>query len=240
MTYSDYTFRDKSCLKRCLQHRRLTDALRHFPASAARVLDFGAGDGELCRRIAAARPSTFVTCYEPSATLFREAQIVTKGQPNVLVTRSLQDIPCMSQDVIYCLEVFEHLPQRQTSEALDAIHGLLRAGGTLIVGIPIEIGPPAFFKGLFRMARRYGEFDARPSNIFRAMMASPPENRPEIALDGNLPFYPHHLGFDHRRLVERVSRYFLLSTVSCSPFPAFGPIANSEIYIVATKQAGRP
>jgi len=197
------------------------------------VLDFGAGDGELCRRIARTRPSAFVTCYEPSPTLFRQAQDVTRAHGNVLVTPSLRDVPLRSQDVIYCLEVFEHLPERQTKEALTAMHELLRAGGTLIVGVPIEIGPPALFKGIFRMARRYGEFDARPANIFRATIGRPPSSRPKIAFDDSLPFYPHHLGFDHRRLVEHVSRYFLLSRICCSPFPAFGPIANSELYIIA-------
>jgi SAM-dependent methyltransferase len=235
MDYSDYTFLDKSPVKRLLQRRRLTDALKYFPASGrtGRVLDFGAGNGELSRRIAAAYPTAIVTCYEPAPTFFRQAQKITRAYPNITMTPSLSGVPGGSQDVVYALEVFEHLPEPQTAEALQAIRERLRTDGILIIGVPIEIGPPALFKGIFRMARRYGDFDARPSNVARATAAVPPRNRPMVELDDCLPYYPHHLGFDHRRLDERVSAYFPLLVTFCSPLLAFGPAVNSEIYFVA-------
>jgi hypothetical protein len=62
--------------------------------------------------------------------------------------------------------------------AIAAIHRLLKPAGIAVIGVPHELFLPALFKGLFRASRRYGEFDAIPGNIFKALTGRPPLQRP--------------------------------------------------------------
>lgn len=63
-------------------------------------------------------------------------------------------------NLVFCLEVFEHLPSEETTDALRQIYDLLRPDGKLIIGVPVEVGVPALYKVIFRMSRKYGGFDA--------------------------------------------------------------------------------
>jgi hypothetical protein len=48
-------------------------------------------------------------------------------------------------------------------------------------------------------------------------------------------YHPHHLGFDHRRLLLEVGRSFRIVGRTGSPFGrALGPL-NAELYITAEK-----
>ncbi len=69
-SYSDITVRDRNPLKSYLQRRRLRDALSVLDGLdegfAGKLLDFGAGSGELTRIIAGRFPRARVYCYEPA------------------------------------------------------------------------------------------------------------------------------------------------------------------------------
>src|SRR5690625_260670 len=78
MSYANLTISDKNPIKRWLQRRRFDDALkaldRAAPAPAPlKVMDYGAGNGELIRQLAELRPIE-ATVFEPTPTLMKEAR----------------------------------------------------------------------------------------------------------------------------------------------------------------------
>lgn len=241
-TYADITWADPNPLKRWVQRRRLADALGCVPASLAveRVIDFGAGDGALAALAAARWPQATVTCFEPAEGLAQQAEDRLAGLPRVRVERTEAGLET-GADVIFCTEVFEHLPPAETARALDEIERLLIPGGLLVVGAPVEVGPPALAKGLFRMLRRRGDFDGDPGRIWRAALGRPPQDRPKAdwATSGGETrgYHPHHLGFDYRALRRTLAARFIEVRLVGSPLGLLPVFLNSEAYMTATRRA---
>lgn len=240
MVYSQITIKDKNFIKRYIQRKRLTDALLVLRASdssfAGSVLDFGGGDGEFSRRISERFPQATVFCYEPAASLRKEASEKLKDVKNVILVSSLDNLSGIIFDYIFCLEVFEHLPARQTMEALQRFDNLLGKRGVGVIGVPNEIFIPALFKGLFRIFRRYGEFDACIGNIARATLGIPPKSRPVAEISQGLPYHFQHLGFDYREFKSLLMNFFSISEIYASPFRSLGVLLNSEIYFILKKE----
>jgi SAM-dependent methyltransferase len=241
-TYADLTTADANPLKRFVQRRRLADALgvlRSVPADIQlSVLDYGGADGQLTRLVAERLPRANVVCYEPTPHLAAEASERLGQLPNARVVRSTDGLPAGGFDYCFCLEVLEHLNPALTDEALRRIGGLLRPGGTCVIGVPNEIHLPALFKGLFRMLRRPGQFDTRLANILRATLGRPPVDRPQGEIADGLPYHFFHMGFDYRRLRETLASRFKVERIYGSPF-RWAPIGiNSEVYFVVNSRRG--
>jgi len=234
--YSGITVHDRNPVKSYLQRRRLRDALSVLDEDfAGRVVDFGGGSGELSRILAASFPRAQVFCYEPAPELLEEARRNLSGFENVVLVPSLDKLEGLRFGYVFCLEVFEHLPRRQTARAVRAIRGLLARDGTAVVGVPNELFLPALVKGLFRMTRRYGAFDARPGNVLRAAVGRPPKRRPKREITPGLPYHFHHTGFDHRELRRTLSETFEVERQFASPVG--GEILGTEIYLVLRRRA---
>src|SRR5918998_2242640 len=233
--YSGITVHDRNPVKSYLQRRRLRDALSVLDEDlAGRILDFGGGSGELSRILAASFPRAHVFCYEPAPELLEEARWNLSGFENVVLVPSLDKLEGERFRYVFCLEVFEHLPRRETAQAIRAMRGLLARGGTAVVGVPNELFLPALVKGLFRMTQRYGEFDARPSNVLRAAAGRPPKKRPKREIAPGLPYHFHHMGFDHRGLRAKLSETFEVERQFASP--GGGELLGTEIYLVLRKR----
>lgn len=233
--YSGITVHDKNPVKSFLQRRRLRDALSVLDEDfAGKILDFGGGSGELSRILAASFPRARVFCYEPAPELLEEARWNLSGFENVVLVPSLDKLEGKRFRYVFCLEVFEHLPRRETAQAIRAMRGLLARGGTAVVGVPNELFLPALVKGLFRMTQRYGEFDARPSNVLRAAVGRPPKKRPKREIAPGLPYHFHHMGFDHRGLRAKLSETFEVERQFASP--GGGELLGTEIYLVLRKR----
>jgi SAM-dependent methyltransferase len=237
VNYADITVNDPNPFKRWLQRRRLMDALvtikgpRHTPL---RVLDIGAGDGELVLqmvRVASVEP----VIYEPTPALMAQAREKLAGLDGVVFTATLDSLTSGSFDYVFCLEVFEHLPQKETVETITQIDRLLKPGGHAVIGVPHELFLPALVKGLFRAGRRYGDFDASPRNVLLAVLGRPPHQRPIGEIAPGLPYHFYHLGFDYRVLARFLQRRLQLRRKWFSPFPVLGAMLNSEVYFMFTK-----
>ena len=230
-SYSDITVRDRNSVKSYLQRRRLRDALSVLDSLdgdfAGELLDFGAGSGELTRIVAERFPRASVYCYEPAPDLLEEARRNLSGLENVVLVPSLEKLEGKKFRYVFCLEVFEHLPRRETARAIKAIRRLLGREGAAVVGVPNELFLPALVKGLFRMTRRYGAFDARPGNVLRAAVGRPPERRPVREITPGLPYHFHHTGFDHRALRRTLSETFEVERQFASPIG--GELLGTEV-----------
>lgn len=225
--YAGLTRDDPNPLKRWLQRRRLDDALAMAPADCSPrvVVDYGAGDGELARRLAARFPAARVIAFEPAAEFAAAARA---GGGRVEVVETEAELPDAA-DLVVCCEVFEHLPEREEAIALDQIGELVGRGGRLLVGVPIEVGPPALAKGLFRMARRAGQEDARWPGVWRAATGRGQPHRAVSEIAGRA-YHPSHLGFDHRALRRRLSLRFDILATRSSPAALVPTWVNAELY----------
>lgn len=236
--YSEITVDDANPVKRFLQRRRLQDAISvldglddHFSGN---FLDFGGGSGELSKILAGRFPNAGVFCYEPMPGIFEEARQNLSELENVTLVSDRKELRGLTFEYVLCLEVFEHLPRRQTARTIRTVDRLLKENGIFVVGVPNELFFPALVKGLFRMRRRHGTYDARLGNVLRAAIGRPPARRPVRMISQGLPYHFHHLGFDHRRLRTQLSEIF-------DPVHEFGsPMKNqlfsTEIYFVLLKR----
>jgi len=233
MAYADITFADKNILKRNLQKLRLKHALelvKNIPANG-RVLDFGAGNGELAKHIPELRADVTVTCYEPNGDLVAEAKDNLKAMPDISVVQSLDDVSRAGFDLIYCMEVFEHLPPAETAAALASIRALLTKDGRVVIGVPNELYAVGLMKGLFRKARRK-DYDTQLRVIVSAAMGKPSKDRPVGEFVKGMSYYFHHAGFDYRQLAIQLERDFKILETFGSPFKFAPEWMNSECYFV--------
>ena len=237
MAYSDITFNDKNPIKRWLQRRRLVVATRIADGRVDPqcVLDFGAGNGELCKLIALRFPKAKIICYEPTPSLMAEARENLADLPQVHFCTDAGKIADGSVELIFCLEVFEHLPKVETKDALIQFNRLLCSDGYAVIGVPIEIGIPALYKGFFRMCRRFGAFDASIKNVLLATLCSPPKERPVSEIAPGFAFHYEHMGFDYRNLQALLHARFRLQKVTTSPFLVFGLWLNPEANFLVQK-----
>ncbi len=238
MAYADITIRDRNPVKRWLQRRRFSDALKVLRdaqfGDRLRVLDFGAGDGELVRQIVSTA-SIEASVFEPTPYLMAEAREKLARLDSVVFLESLDSVESEIFDYVFCLEVFEHLPEKETAKAMAQIHRLLKPDGLAVIGVPHELFLPAMLKGLFRMCRRYGAFDASPGNILAAFRGRPPFQRPIAEISPGVSYHFHHLGFDYRALERLLYEKFQLAERWFSPFPILGAALNSEVYFLLRK-----
>lgn len=238
MTYADITIRDPNPIKRWFQFRRFSDAIKILRGARfgnrLRILDFGSGDGELVRQMISISPiEAFV--FEPTPSLMAEAKEKLAGLDSVVFTESLNSVESGIFDYVFCLEVFEHLPKKETVVAIAEIHRLLRPDGIAVIGVPHELFLPALLKGLFRMYRRYGDFDASLRNILAAFWGHPPSQRPIAEISPGAAYHFHHLGFDYRILEHLLQDRLQLAEKWFSPFPILGAALNSEVYFLLRK-----
>jgi SAM-dependent methyltransferase len=236
MTYSNLTFKDKNPIKRWLQSRRLIAATQLANGMSPEcILDFGAGNGELCKLIALQFPKAKIVCYEPTPYLMAEAKENLAEFSQIHFVTDVTQMIDSSVSIIFCLEVFEHLPEVETEVALGQFERLLTSDGNVVIGVPIEIGIPALYKGIFRMLRRFGNFDASFKNVLLAALYSPPADRPVTEIAPGFAFHAEHMGFDYRKLQAALQKRFSVQSVKTSPFSFFGTFLNPEANFLLQK-----
>ena len=235
--YAKLTTEDRNPIKRKLQKLRLQHSLQVLkkmpPNFSGAILDFGAGNGELCKQISLRLPNSQIVCYEPSAKLRQQAIENTENFKNILVTGNLKNSATEAFDFIFCLEVFEHLPPEETKAALKNMRQLLKKDGKLIIGVPNEIFLLALLKGSLRLIRRYGDVDARPGPVLKAFLGRPPKARETVSFDG-LPYILRHIGFDYREFKKVIAQYFRIEQSYGSPFTFLPLSLNFEIYFICS------
>lgn len=235
--YAALTRNDPHPFKRYLQARRLQDALdllgdRH----GAHFVDYGAGDGELIRQLKRRRPDAVSICFEPSPVLFYPCLNNIEGLTSTGLVGKAEDVPDGFADVVFCLEVFEHLPPKEMETAIEHMWRMLQPEGLLIVGVPVEIGPVAWLKGAFRRRRRRMDFDADWGRIAQAARGDIRFERHLQPISEGLDYYPHHLGFDYRDLLRRLQTRFVIETRRSSPLAVLPPEWNSELNLLLRKR----
>ena len=206
------------------------------------LLDYGCGDGTF---IALVREHFRATVGADADV----AQIVDCRRrlgslPNVtfVATPALDDeVHAHAYDVVSCMEVLEHCTNADRIRVLESLRRGVRAGGRIIISVPIEIGPALAGKQFFRALaawRGHGDYRYRetytPRELMRAVLARPALARAVYTVDGPVGAYTYcgHKGFDWRELEREIRARFTVERRMFSPLPLLGPIVNSQVWFV--------
>jgi 2-polyprenyl-3-methyl-5-hydroxy-6-metoxy-1,4-benzoquinol methylase len=232
-------------------HTSRFDAGRRFvaPYAGGRLLDYGTGDATFLKRNRDLFPNAVGAdidekqvrlCRElfagvPGFEFVTNAELATRYEPGTF-------------DVVTCMEVLEHCVDDDLDGVLAALARFARAGGRVIISVPIEIGPSLVAKQIVRrVAALRGLGDYRwmegytPSEMARMVLARATTSidRPRYHTeDGGA--YHGHKGFNWRALERRLRRRFRVLDRHFSPLDALAGALSSQIWFICEPLALPP
>jgi hypothetical protein len=174
------------------------------------LVDWGAGNGHVLQMVLdEPGPLELAIAFEPyegMRALLAEQPAVKSGLLQIAGTpEEARDLLGGRRiDVLSCLGVLEHLPLAWRRVFYGFARDHLADDGSLVLGLPVEIGPAVLVKeGARRLLKgRPPEYEPR------ALVArSVGRTRPDPARfddDGSTGFIQMHQGFDHRYLIDEV------------------------------------
>jgi 2-polyprenyl-3-methyl-5-hydroxy-6-metoxy-1,4-benzoquinol methylase len=219
------------------------------PYAGTRLLDYGCGDGTFLGLVQDLFPQATGVDVDAlqiadCAVRFASAPAISFLTTDRLTGPSHQD----GYDVIVCMEVLEHCPDDIQVRVLDQIADITAARGTVIVSVPIEIGPPVVAKQCARALVALGglkEYTTREryraAELFRMLRATadttfPREEYRGVGPDGSPTRFTGHKGFNWRALERLIGRRFAIEQRRFSPLPWLGPWLNSQVWFVCRKR----
>lgn len=227
MKYADYTRNSREPLKRLAHGTRLQSAAAMVPLpDTAMVLDYGCGDGALFEFLAQRVDKDRLVGYEP----FLLGEMEMEGIKTYSDAAELVRTYPKAFDVVFCLEVCEHLDQ----DALTALFANLRAcardSATFVFGVPIETGPSGFFKNVYRTIKGHRQH----ATFGRALKSLTSSMIPRAADPSG--WIGSHIGFDTLYFTEQL-RYggFDVRDRRYLPWPVLGSWINNEVYFICER-----
>ncbi len=229
-------------------HRRRHDASIALLVSAADgvLFDYGAGDGEVVARLleTCARPPAHVVLLEPEPGMrehARERLARTPFADRVTIESTLDDalaaLGDSPVDVVACLGVLEHLTLDERLRFYGFVERRLALDGTLVINVPVEIGPTLLVKQLGRrlLKGRGAEYSARE---FLARVLGRRARDPERLARGTGGHYIlSHRGFDYRQILAEVRERWDVFDLKATPMAVLPPwMLNQEVVFRARRR----
>ncbi len=214
-----------------------------------RVLDFGCGDGTflglLMRGADAPREAVGAEIAEDLVQDCRTRLGEAPGLHFVHINELTGAEHHAAYDGVVCMEVLEHVVE--LDDILDRLTALLAPGGTLLVSVPVEIGPPLLVKQAARRVagwRGIGDYPGTTpytwSELFRGVFAGDRQHvvRPVHSTPDDRRFHDHK-GFNWRALRRKLGHRLRVDATLSSPVNWLPPMLGSQAWVVATKHAAR-
>lgn len=220
------------------------------PRAGQRLLDYGCGDGTFVAQVHDLFPS--VTATDVSMSQLRDCArrfAALDGLTFMHVDRLDDGGADRTFDVVTCMEVLEHCPDRIQIDVLDRIARATAADGLVIISVPMETGPSLAAKHLARSAvalrglTEYANGERyRPSEFARMLFARRDtaivrEEQNGMDEDGRIFPFTGHKGFNWRRLETLVRSRFAIERRLFTPMRLLGPVLNSQVWFVCRKSA---
>jgi SAM-dependent methyltransferase len=212
-------------------------------ATGKRILDYGCGDGSFLAMLAAAGVAPReVLGVDVAQDLVEDCRKRLGGFGITFLTLpELESREPGTLDMIFCMEVLEHVPH--VDEVLDRLHRLLAPGAQLVISVPVEIGLPLVVKQVARRIagwRGIGDYPGtgtyRLSEWLPSLLAGSQQHIPRRLLenpDGSQ--FHDHKGFNWIAMRERLRTRFTIDRVLSSPFPWLPPHLGTQAWFVARK-----
>jgi len=138
-------------------------------------------------------------------------------------------------DLVTCLETLEHTAD--VSAVLDELVDLARPGGTVLISVPVEVGPSLVVKQAGRWLANRGRSYSYERYTWRELWDAGARWKLDALERQNLF---SHKGFDFREIRKQVDERFAIARTAFSPVPFLGPVLASTVYWLGTKRdAGR-
>jgi SAM-dependent methyltransferase len=217
--------------------------------SGARTLDYGCGDGTFLAMLMNGTSAPRVAVGAELTTTIvndcRERFKEQKGLHFMLIEDLERPAHQAAYDVIYCMEVLEHVVD--PAPLLATFNRLLAPGGTLVISVPIETGIPVVVKQIVRRIagwRGVGHYPGTtgysPMELARSVFARSTQHitRPVISGEDGSQSYDHK-GFNWRVLRSLVRGEFDLVRESTSPVEWLGPQLGTQRWMIARKRASQ-
>ncbi|MDJ1183665.1 class I SAM-dependent methyltransferase [Roseofilum casamattae] len=231
MSYSERLLQQGNTLTRVAHRSRFQAVLNVLgDRKYSRALDYGCGDGWLLR-----------VAYEQGAI---ESGFGIDIAPEMIAAsqETLKDIPGFqlgfppdtttlispqSLDLVFCTETLEHVCDPEA--VLDTVLPLCQPNATLVISVPIEVGPSLLVKQtgryLANLKGGYGYERYTPSELFSAAILWDCKSFPSSHADRLS--YRAHKGFDYRDLEALLQEKIAVEKKLFSPFPMMGSLFNS-------------
>jgi SAM-dependent methyltransferase len=219
------------------------------PFAGKRLLDYGCGDGTFLAQVQDLFPRALGV--DVAGDQIADCAMRFAAVPGItfLTTDRLDgDAHAGQYDIVVCMEVLEHCPDDIQADVLDRIHRVTAGGGTLVISVPIEIGPTVVAKQAARALVALGglkEYATReryaPGELMRMVFAGPdtPFAREEYVGDaggGRASRFTGHKGFNWRKLEQAVAARFDVQRRLFSPMPLMGSLLNSQVWFICRKR----
>jgi SAM-dependent methyltransferase len=230
-------------------HRSRFEMARRMvePYAGGRLLDYGCGDGTFLAMVHDLFPRA--TGAEIARTRVEECRTRLHSFPAIdftLTTDLARPEHDHRYDVVLCTEVLEHCLDSAVDAALDDFSRTVSPTGTVIISVPVEIGPALALKQLVRSIaawQRLGDYEHREKYSFaefRMMLTANERTQIErpvysssIAPDVDLKHHGHK-GFNWRILESKIRRRFAIRKIYFSPLDGAGRWFASQIWFVCS------
>ena len=210
-----------------------------------RLLDYGCGDGTFLAIVSDLFGNATGADVDPKQTAECAKRFETFPNLSFLL---LQDLDGEQHDgafdVAICMEVLEHSTEEQVDEILTNLRRLVSRDGTVIISVPIEIGPTLLAKHLVRTVagwRGLGDYKYREKytvgEIVRMVFAGEktaidrPVYTAEFSTEQRIDFHGHK-GFNWRALRVRLRQEFTITEIRFSPLGWLGGYLSSQAWFV--------
>jgi SAM-dependent methyltransferase len=195
------------------------------------ALDFGCGDAMILRRAQEAGIARSGYGVDADPAMRDSAALTFAGidgfrfvSPEELATT----VPAGSCDLAFCTETLEHVPN--PGAILDQIVRCCRPGASVVITVPIEVGPSLVGKQIGRylagLRRPYGyeTYTIRELLTAAVLWNARGFDSSHVQKDSVLT---GHKGFDFRDVEAALRARMQIERTVYSPFPALGPMVNS-------------
>lgn len=148
-------------------------------------------------------------------------------------------------DLVTCMEVLEHCTDAQRARVVADLGRLCAATGTIVISVPIEVGPALLGKQMFRAIaawRGQGDYEHRETYSPREMLAAVLGRRHlaranyEVSTPQGVLRYCGHKGFDWRILERELRAAFAIERRMFTPMPLLGGVLNSQVWFLCRRR----
>jgi len=215
------------------------------PHAGARLLDYGCGDGTFLALVHDLFPDAVGVDADASQIAGCVQRFASLAGMTFATTQAIGGAEYDSRyGIIVCMEVLEHCPMDVQGSVIDDLARLCAPQGTVIVSVPIEIGPALAAKQAARAlaaARGLSEYESRErysaAELARMICAGPSTAIPREETcvdreDGTRMRFTGHKGFNWRALERLLDARFVILGRRSSPMPLLGTWLNSQVWFV--------